>query len=116
MPVLHNMQRFFITVANCVLLVTVLIGVPEVAGARFWHWRISSIAAVQRLMIWELALATAGNAVAVLFLLKGRKERKLCWLWSAIFGVLLLAYWAFVRGWINFRWLQNVLLWLQNRF
>ena len=116
MPVLHHMQRFFITVANCALLVTVLIGVPDVAGARFWHWQISPTSAEQKLMLWGLTFASAGNAVAALFLIKGRKERKLCWLWAAIFSALLLAYWAFVRGWFNFRWLQNVLLWLQKHF
>lgn len=108
------MQRFFITVANCVLLVVALLGMPDVAELRFWRWQISSIATAQALMLWGLAIAVAGNAVTALFLLKGRKERKLCWLWASIFGVLLGVEFAFVRGWFNFQWLKEALLWLQN--
>jgi hypothetical protein len=112
-PVPRNMQRFFIIAANCALLVA-LLGVPEIAGVRFWHWQISSIAVAQTLMFWGLALAAGTNAVAALFLFNGRKERQLCRLWVAVFGALLLAYWAFVRGWFNFDWLQRALLWLQK--
>jgi len=110
------MRRFFITAANCALLAAAIIGVPEVTGVRFWRWQISSIAAAQTLMFWGLAFAAFANAGAALFAFKGRKERKLCWLWAAVFGVLLLAYGAFVRGWFNFQWLQHALLWLQNHF
>ena len=83
------MQRFFITVANGMLVVAAIIGVPEVAGVRFWRWQISSIATAQTLMLWGLAFAAAGNAGAALFLLNGRKERTLCWQWAAVFAALL---------------------------
>ena len=104
------MQRFFIIVANCVLLAAAIIGVPEIAGVRFWRWQISSIAAAQTLMLWGLALAAAVNAAAALFLLKGRKERRLCWQWAAVFAVLVGVEYAFVRGWISLHWLQRALL------
>jgi hypothetical protein len=110
------MRRFFITVANCVLLAVVLVGVPEVAGERFWDWRISSVPVMRTLTLWGLALAAAANAGAALFLIKGGKERKLCWEWAAIFGALLGAECAFVRGWFNFDWLKQTLLWLQKKF
>jgi hypothetical protein len=110
------MQRLFITVANCVLLAGASIAVPEVSGVRFWHWQLSSISTAQALMLWGLAIAACGNAAAALFLLKGRKERKLCWQWTAIFVALLGVEYAFVRGWLNLRWLQRALLWLQKRF
>jgi hypothetical protein len=109
------MQRFFIIAINCVLLVGALIGVPEVAGVRFWRWQISSISTAQTLMLWGLAIAACGNAAAALFLLKGRKERKLCWLWAAIFGALLGVEYAFVRGWFHLHWLQRALLWFQSK-
>lgn len=109
------MQRFFIVAVNCALLSAAIIGVPEVAGVRFWRWEISSIAAAQTLMLCGLGLAAGGNAAAALFLLKGRKERRLCWQWAAIFGVLLSVEYAFIRGWLDLHWLQRALLWLQNR-
>jgi len=111
-----NMQRFLITAANCTWLALLLIGLPAAASAQFWGWRISPAATEQRLVLCGLAFATAGNTIAALFWFKGRKERKLCRLWAAIFGVLLLAYWMFIRDWINFRWLQNALLWVQKHF
>ena len=110
------MQRFVIIVANCGLLAVAISGVPEVAGVRFWHWQISSIAVAQTLMLWGLALAAAGNAAAARFLVKGRKERRLCWEWAAIFGALLGVEYAFVRGWLDLHWLQRVLLRLQKHF
>ena len=110
------MQRLFITVANCVLLAGAIIAVPEVSGVRFWHWQISSISTAQALMLWGLAIAACGNAAAALFLLKGRKERRLCWLWAVVFGVLLGVEYALVRGWLDLHWLQRALLWLQKQF
>ena len=110
------MQRLFITVANSALLVVAFIGAPEVAGARFWHWQISSIPASQMLTLCGLALATVCNAGSALFLVKGRKERNMCWEWVAVFVALLGAEYALVRGWINFHWLQRALLRLQKHF
>ena len=110
------MQRLLITLVNCALLVIAFIGVPEVASARFGHWQISSLSAKQTLTMWGLALAAIGNAGAALFLVKGRKERKLCWEWAVVFAVLLGAEYAFVRGWFNFDWLKQVLLRLQKSF
>ena len=110
------MQRLFITVANCVLLAVVLVGVPEVAGERFWDWQISSVPVARALVAWGLALAAGANAVAALFLLKGRKERRLCWQWAIVFVALIGVEYALVRGWINFHWLQRALLRLQKQF
>jgi len=110
------MQRLFITVVNCALLVVAFIGAPEVAGARFWNWQISSISASQTLTLCGLAFAAVCNAGIALFLLKGRKERKLCWEWAAVFGALLGVEYAFVRGWFNFDWLKQTLLRLQKHF
>jgi len=110
------MQRFFITIANCAVLTFVFIGAPEVAGARFLHWQISSVSAAHALTLWGLLFATAGNACAALFLFKGSKERKLCWAWTMVFGALLGAEYAFVRGWLHFGWLRQILLWLQKHF
>ena len=110
------MQRFFIIASNCALLVAALIGIPQVAGVRFWNWQISSIPVARTLMLWGLAFAAVGNAGAALFLIKGRKERKLCWEWAAVFGALLGVEYAFVRGWFDFNWLKQGLLWLQKHF
>jgi hypothetical protein len=110
------MQRLLFITTNCVLLALLLVGSPAVTGARFWNWQISSIPAAQTLALGGLALATVGNAGTALFLIKGRKERKLCWEWAAVFGALLGVEFAFVQGRLNFNWLKQILLWLQKHF
>ena len=66
-------------------------------------------------MFWGLAIAAGVNAGAALFLVKGRKERHLCWTWAAIFAALFGGEYAYEHGWFNFRWLKNALVWLQNK-
>jgi hypothetical protein len=110
------MQRLFITIVNCAMLALVFIGAPAVAGERFWDWQISSVPVARELVLWGLALALTANTGAAAFLIKGRKERKLCWEWAAVFGALLGAEYAFVRGWFNFDWLKQILLRLQKHF
>ncbi len=110
------MQRFLIQCVNCVLLVIIFFGIPAVSGAQFGSWQISPVSQARRLMFWGLALAVAGNAVAVLGLIKSRKERKLCWEWAAVFIGLLLVQYAYLRGYFNFNWLKQTLLWIQKHF
>ncbi|MDE3069008.1 MAG: hypothetical protein KGJ60_15865 [Verrucomicrobiota bacterium] len=110
------MQRLLIMVANCAWLAVVLIGGPEAAGVHFWHWRISAVATAQSLTLWGLAIAIVADAGAALFLVQGHKERKLCWLWAAVFGALLGVEDALARGWFDFDWLKRSLLWLQKTF
>jgi len=110
------MQRFFIITANCALLALLLIGLPAATRAHFGNVQLSSASTGRLLMFWGLGIAAAGNMLAAMFLIKGRKEKILCWEWSAVFGALLLAHWAFTRGYFNFDWLKNSLLWLQRHF
>jgi hypothetical protein len=67
-------------------------------------------------MFWGLGIAAAANIFAALVFAKGRKLKILCWEWAVIFGGLWLADYAFVRGWFNFDWLKQTLLWLQKHF
>jgi hypothetical protein len=110
------MQRFFIITINCALLVFLLIGFPAATGAKLGDWQVSSAPAARMLTFIGLGIAAAGNAVAAKFLIKARKEKILCWEWAAIFGALLLAQRAFTRGYLNFEWLKQMLLWLQKHF
>ena len=110
------MSRFLIQCLNAVLLAVIFLGLPVAAGKEFGNWRISPVLQGQELMLWALALAGAGNGVAALGLVKGRKERKLCWEWAAVFSALLGAEYAFVRGWFNFDWLKQTLLRLRKHF
>jgi hypothetical protein len=110
------MQRFLIQCVNCVLLAIIFFGIPAVTGAQFGDWQISSVPQARRLMLWGLALAVAGNAVAALGLIKGRKERKLCWEWTAVFIGLLFVQYAYLRGYVNFNWLKQALRWFQKHF
>jgi len=38
----------------------------------------------------------------------------LCWEWAAVFVGLLLVQYAYLRGYFNFNWLKQTLLWLQK--
>jgi hypothetical protein len=104
------MQRFLIKCANCALLILIVIGIPAVTRAQLWNLQISSAPTLQLLLFWSLSLALAGNIFAAAFLIKGRKERVLCWEWAAVFGVLLFAYSAYALGYLHFDWLKRFLL------
>jgi hypothetical protein len=108
------MQRIFIQCLNTGLLVLIFIGLPAATRAQWAHWQISAGEQSHWLMFWGLALAAAGNAVAALGLIKSRKERKLCWEWMAVFAGLLFAQYAHLRGYFNFNWLKQTLLWMQK--
>jgi hypothetical protein len=110
------MPRFLIITANCLLLALLLIGLPAATRERFGNLQLSSASTGQILMFWGLALATAANLAAALFFIKGRKHKILCWEWTAVFFALWLAYYSFVRGWVRFEWLKQMLLWLQKHF
>jgi hypothetical protein len=94
----------------------VFIGIPAATRAQWGGWQISPAAPSQGLMLWGLALAAAGNLAGALGRIKSRKERKRCWEWTAVFAGLLLVQYAHLRGWFNFNWLQQALLWLQKHF
>jgi hypothetical protein len=110
------MQRFLIVTTNCALLVLLLIGLPAATREHFGDVQLSSASTGRLLMFWGLGIAAAANIVAALIFARGRKQKILCWQWAAIFGGLWLADYAFVRGWFNFDWLKQALLWLKKLF
>lgn len=109
------MQRFFITAANCILLVVMLLGIPEIASERFGHWQLSSYSVARTLMFWALAIAAVANACVTHFLVKGRKDRHVGWTWVAIFAALWYSEFAYEHGYFNFSWLKSALVWIQNK-
>ncbi len=110
------MQRILIITANGVLLVFLLIGLPAAARAQWGNLQISSATTGRLLMFCGLGIAAAANLFAALFLLKVRKQKILCWEWAAVFGGLLLAFFAYTRGYLDFAWLTHALQWLQKHF
>jgi hypothetical protein len=108
------MLRFLIITTNCALLVILLIGLPAATREHFGNVQLSSASTGRLLMFSGLGIAAAANIFAALILIKGRRQKIVCWEWAAIFGALLLAYYGFTRGWFNFDWLKKILLWLQN--
>jgi hypothetical protein len=110
------MQRFLIVTTNCALLALLLIGLPAATREHFGDVQLSSASTGRRLMFWGLGIAAAANIFAALTFVKGRKQKILCWEWAVIFGGLWLADYGFVRGWFNFDWLKQALLWLQKHF
>jgi hypothetical protein len=108
------MQRFLIITTNCALLALLLIGLPAATRAQLGNVQFSSASTGRLLMFWGLGIAAAANIFAALVFIKGRKQKFLCWEWAAVFGALLLAYYGFMRGYLNFDWLKHALEWLQN--
>jgi hypothetical protein len=107
------MQRFLIQCANFAWLALLLIGMPAVVHAQLGDVQFTPASTIHRLMFWGLVIAVAGNVLAAL-VIKGRKERFLCWEWAVVFGGLLAIQLAFVHGYLNFDWLKRTLLWLQK--
>jgi hypothetical protein len=101
---------------NCGLLCIILIGIPAIAGTRFGSLQVSSIPTTQRLMLWGLSLVAAANAIAALGGVKDRKSRRLCRYWAMGFIGLLSLEVALAHGYLDFQWLKQSLLWLQERF
>jgi hypothetical protein len=110
------MQRFFINAANGASLVLILIGVPAISRKQFWDWQISSAPTAQKLIFGGLILAIAANVFSATIFFKNPKAKDSCAKWSFVFGGFLFVEFAIARGWLNFNWLKNFLLWLQNHF
>jgi uncharacterized membrane protein len=110
------MQRFFIQIVNVSLLFIILVGVPAATRAQLGNWQISDAPAARLLIFLGLGLASVVNALVAWKLIKNKQDRKHCWEWAAIFAGLWLAFFGFVRGWFNFEWLKQTLLWLQKDF
>ena len=114
MPARRNMQRFLIIATNCALLVLLLIGLSAATHMQLGDWQISSVSTNRQLLFWGLAVAAAGNLLATLAFIKGRKGKMLCREWAVVFGVLLLACYGYQHNYFNFNWLKQTLFWLQN--
>jgi hypothetical protein len=104
------MLRFFIKCANCVALVLIVIGIPAITHVQFRSYTIGSEPKFELLLLCCLALALVLNILGASFLIKKRKDRLLCWEWSALYAVLLLVYGALLHGYFSFDWLRNFLL------
>ena len=107
------MHRFLIIATNCALLAILLIGLPAATREQWGNVQLSSATTGRLLMFWGLGIAAAAN-VLIALIIKGRKQKVLCWEWAAIFGGLLLAYYGYTHGYFNFNWLKHALEWLQK--
>ena len=111
-----RMQRFLIITTNCALLALLLIGLPAATHVQLGDWQISSASTNRQLLFWGLAAAGAGNVLAALWLVQGRKEKELCREWTVVFLGLVLACYGYRHGCFNFTWLKQMLLWFQKHF
>ncbi len=108
------MGRLLIILANCALLVLLLLGLPAAARIQWGDVQFSSAATNQKLMFGGLASAAALNFFAAIFLVRPRPQKILCWEWAAVFSVLLLASYCQIRRYLDFAGLTRMLQWLQN--
>ena len=100
------MQQLLIKCVNFALLIIIVIGVPAVTRAQFWNARNRLRAETTIALVLGFVARLGRKHSRRAFLFKSRKERKLCWEWAAVFGVLLFAYSAFVLGYFKFDWLK----------
>ena len=110
------MHRLFIHCLNAAFLVLIFIGLPAATRAQWGNWQISRAVQSEWLIFGGLLFAAAFNAVAALGPFKSLKVRKVCMEWTVVFALLALVQYAFNRGYINFDWLKQSLLWLRDRF
>jgi hypothetical protein len=108
------MQRVLIIIANCALLVLLLIGLPVATRDQVGNLQLSSAATGRMMMLVGLGIAAGVNVFFGLFLIKSPKNKVVCWEWAGIFAALWLVYFAFIRHYFNFDWLKKSLLWLQH--
>ena len=107
------MSRLLIILANSVWLVLLVIGLPAAARMRWGDMQVSSASTNQKLVFGSLIIGLGLNLVGAFFLAK-RPQKILCREWAAVFIVLLLALFAYGRGYLNFAWLTHALQWLQS--
>jgi len=109
------MQRLSIQCLNVALLVLVFIGLPAATRTQWGNWHISQPGnpVVDVLGPGARRRRKRGRRAG---LIKSRKERKLCWEWTAVFIGLLFVQYAFLRGCFNFNWLKQTLLWVKQHF
>jgi hypothetical protein len=108
------MQRYLIIAINCAFLALLLIGLPAATHMQLGDWQIASGSTGQHLLFWGILIGGAGNVLAGWMVIKGRKMKILCWEWAAVFIGILVVYSGYTRGYLNFNWLKQTLLWLQN--
>jgi hypothetical protein len=106
--------RLLIILANCALLVLLVIGLPAATRARWGDVQFSSAATNQKLIFGGVAIAVALNLFTAIYLTKQRRQKILCWEWAGVFGALSLAFYAFSCGYLDFAWLTHALQWLQK--
>lgn len=108
------MQRLLVNSVNAALLVVIFIGVPAVTRAQLGNLEISSAPTAQNVMLGGLIFAVVINVLGAILFAPGPKAKISCAKWTCIFAGLLFLEYAFIRGWFNFHWLKQFLLWLEK--
>ena len=109
------MRHYAIHIANCLLLLITLIGVPAATSVRLGSLQIGSRPASEMVTLGLLAMALSFNLFGWLFLGAKRKTRQLWFRWSCIQLFVLAFELIYFEGYFSFDWLQNSLLWLKSR-
>jgi Co/Zn/Cd efflux system component len=110
------MQRLLVQLANVFVLVVIVIGVPAITSLRFGSVRLLSDARLQMLTLGGFGLAVAVNLIGAIAFSKDRKGRNTCWTWALLFALMLAAEYAYIRGYLQFGWLKDLLLWAEEKF
>ncbi|HKS38316.1 MAG TPA: hypothetical protein VJW76_14065 [Verrucomicrobiae bacterium] len=110
----QSTQRWLVHVANSALLVIVLIGIPAITSLRLGSIRLLSDPKLQMLTLGGLGLIGVANFAGALLVKKDKKTRHACRAWALLFGIILAAEFLYVHGFIHFRWLKKLLLWVQE--
>ncbi len=107
------MHPLFIHVGNCVWILLILIGVPNITGLQFGKLFVSATPEFQMLTLGGFGIGLAANLFGG-WMLRGNKQRRACWKWAGAHAVLLVINYLVFNGQIHFQWLKDALLWLKK--
>jgi len=117
MATLDKLTRIPIHLINWTFLGLILIATPYVATGKLFSLQIIDAPTAQMLAIIGLALALGFNLVSATMLFsKTAKLRKICWQWCGIDAAFLFVFVLVMRGVIQFGWLRDWIVHLQQQF
>lgn len=109
------MRVHLIRLFNGIVLMIILIGLPAITSLHFGSLRITADPTYQRLTIAALGLATGLNIFLSIWPGGPRRVIRTLRQWAAIHAAFLITFYLAFHDYLDFTWLKDALLWLQNQ-
>lgn len=108
------MKPWLIQLGNGLWLMIIFIGVPAVSSLRFGSLQIASRPTWHMLAIGGIALGGIVNACYYGIFARTKREKRMCMNWLFGYAFFGMAFWAYSERIIQFDWLKNILLKIQD--